>query len=158
MQSIFSPLSVTSSLMNNHIILFAFISGYKYTIYSNCFIILLNPVKVSFSPSCCCCSVTQLCPTLCDPMGCSTPGFPVLHDLLKLAQSHAHRLSDVIQPSHPLLSPSPPACNLSQHQGLFQWVSSSHQAAKVLELQLQHQSFQWILYHHKSYLKARTVS
>ena len=105
MQSIFSPLSVTSSLMNNHIILFAFISGYKYTICSNCFIILLNPVEVSFSPSCCCCSVAQLCPTLCDPMGCSTPGFPVFPDLLKLAQSHAHRLSDAIQPSRPLLFP-----------------------------------------------------
>ena len=78
-------------------------------------------------------------------MDCSMPGFPVLHQLLELAQTHVHRVGDAIQPSHPLSSPSPPALNLSQHQGLFQGVSSSHQVAKVLELQLQHQSFQWIL-------------
>ena len=77
-------------------------------------------------------------------MDCSTPGFPVHHQLLKLAQTHVHRFCDAIQPSHPLSSPSPPALNLFQHQGLFQWVSSSHQVAKVLEVQLQHQSFQWI--------------
>ena len=63
-------------------------------------------------------SVTQLCPTLCDPMDCSTPGLPVHHHLLEFAQTHAHRVSDAIQPSHPLSSPSPPAFNLSQHQGL----------------------------------------
>ena len=74
----------------------------------------------------------------------STPGFPVHHQLPELAQTHVHWVSDAIQPSHPLLSPSPPAFNLSHHQGLFQWVSSLHQVAKVLELQLQHQSFQWI--------------
>ena len=78
-------------------------------------------------------------------MDCSTPGFPVHHQLPELIQTHIHRISDAIQPSHPLSSPSPPAFNLSQHQGLFQWVSSSHQVAKVLEFQLQHQSFQWIL-------------
>ena len=78
------------------------------------------------------------------PMDCSTPGFPVHHQLLKLAQTHVHWVSEAIQPSHPLLSPPPPAFNLSQHQGQFQWVSSSHQVAKILELQLQHQSFQWI--------------
>ena len=78
---------------------------------------------------------------LCDPMDCSTPGFPVHHQLLKLAQTHVHRVSDAIQPSHPLSFPSPPALNLPRHQGLFQWVSSSHQVAKVSELQLQ--SFQW---------------
>ena len=78
-------------------------------------------------------------------MNCSMPGFPVHHQLLELAQTHVHRVSDAIQPSHSLLSPSPPAFNLSQHQGLFQWVSSLHQVAKVLEFQLQHQSFQWIL-------------
>ena len=89
-------------------------------------------------------SVAQSCPTLCDPMDCSTPGFPVHHQLPELAQTHVHWVSDAIQPSHPLSSLSPPAFNLSQHQGLFQWVSSSHQVAKVLELQLQHQSFQWI--------------
>ena len=88
--------------------------------------------------------VAQLCPTLCNPMDCSTPGFPVLHQLLGLAQTHVHQVSDAIQPSHPLLSPSSPAFSLSQHQGLFQGVSSSHQVAKVLEFQLQHQSFQWI--------------
>ena len=77
-------------------------------------------------------------------MDCSTPGFPVYHQLLELAQTHVHWVSDAIQPSHPLSSPSPPAFNLSQHQGLFQWVSSLDQMAKVLELQLQHQSFQWI--------------
>ena len=89
-------------------------------------------------------SVTQSCPTLCDPMDCSMPGFPVHYQLLKLAQAHVHRVSDATQPSHPLSSPSPPAFNLSQHQDLFQWVSSSHQVARVLELQLKHQSFQWI--------------
>ena len=85
--------------------------------------------------------VTQLCQTLCNPMNCSMPGFPVLHYLLEFAQSPVHWVGDAIQPSHPLLLSSP-AFNLSQHQGLFQWVSSSHQVANVLELQ--HQSFQWI--------------
>ena len=77
------------------------------------------------------------------PMGYSTPGFPVLHYLLEFAQTHVHWVSDATQPAHPLSPPSP-AFNLSQHQGLFQWVSSLHQVAKLLELQLQHQSFQWI--------------
>ena len=86
-------------------------------------------------------SVAQLYLTPCNPMDCSTPGFPVLHQLLELAQTHVHRVSDASQPSR-LLSPSPPAFNLSQHQGLFQKVSSSHQVAEVLEFQLQHQSFQ----------------
>ena len=81
--------------------------------------------------------VTQLCLTLCDPMDCSTPGFPVHHQLLELAQTHIHRVRDAIQPSYPLSSPSPSTFNLSQHQGLFQGVSSSHKVAKVLELQLQ---------------------
>ena len=89
-------------------------------------------------------SVTQLCPTLSDTMDCSMPGLPVHHQLLELTHIHIHWVSDAMQPSHPLLSPSPPAFNLSQHQGLFQWVGSSHQVAKVLEFQLQHQSFQWI--------------
>ena len=84
----------------------------------------------------CCPSVVQSYPTLCDPMDCSTPGFPVLCCLLEFAQTHVHRADDAIQPSHPLLSPSPPAFNLSQHQGLFQWVGSLHQVAKVLEFQL----------------------
>ena len=77
-------------------------------------------------------------------MDCSMPGFPVLYHLMKLAQIHVHWLGDAIQPSHPLSSPSPPTFNLSQDQGLFKWVSSSHQVAKVLEFQLKHQSFQWI--------------
>ena len=88
-------------------------------------------------------SVTQSCPTLCDPMDCSPPGFPVLHHLLELTQTQVHRVGDAIQPSHPLSSP-PPAFNLFQHQGLFQWVSSLHHVTKVLALQPQHQSFQWI--------------
>ena len=87
-------------------------------------------------------SVVQSCPTLCDPMNCSTPGFPVHHQLLELAQTHVHRVGDAIHPSHPLLPISPPALNLSQHQSLFQGVRSLHQVAKVLQLQLQHQSFQ----------------
>ena len=70
-------------------------------------------------------SVAQSCLTLCQPMDCSMPGFPVHHQLPELAQTHLHRVGDAIQPSHPLMSPSPPAFNLSQHQGLFQWVNSS---------------------------------
>ena len=81
---------------------------------------------------------------LCNPMDRSTPGLPVHHQLPEPTQTHVHRVGDAIQPSHPLLSPSPPAFNLSKHQGLFQWVSSLHQVANVLEFQLQHQSFQWI--------------
>ena len=88
------------------------------------------------------CSVAQSCPTLCDPMNRSTPGLPVHHQPPESTQTHVHQDGDAIQPSHPLSSPSP-ALNLSQHQGLFQWVSSSHQVAKVLEFQLQHQSLQW---------------
>ena len=78
----------------------------------------------------------------CDSMDYSMPGFPVLHHLPELAQTHVHPVDDAIQSSHPLSSPSLPAFDLSQHEGLFQWVSYLHQAAKVLELQ--HQSFQWI--------------
>ena len=91
-----------------------------------------------------CHSVTTLCLTLCDPMNCSTPGFPVLHYLPEFAQTLVHWASDAIQPSHPLSPASPPALNLSQHRGLFQWVDSLHQVTKILELLLQHQSFQWI--------------
>ena len=89
-------------------------------------------------------SVTQVYLTPCEPMDCSTPGSLDHHQLLELAHTHVHRVGDAIQPSHPLSSHFPPAFNLSQHQGLLQGVSSSHQVAKVLELQLQHQSFQWI--------------
>ena len=95
------------------------------------------------------CSVTKSCPTLCDPMDCSMPGFSILHCLPELAQTRVHRVSDAIQPFHPLSSPSLPALHRSQHQGLFQWVSSLHQVAKVLERQPQHQSFQWIFMKHK---------
>ena len=78
-------------------------------------------------------------------MDSSIPGFPVLHRLPEFAQTHVHWVSDAIQATHPLSAPSPPASNLSQNQGLFQWFGSSHQVVKVLEFQLQHQSFQWIL-------------
>ena len=91
-----------------------------------------------------CCSLTRLCPTFCDPKDCSTPGSPVLHDLPEFVQTHVHWIGYSISPSHPLLPPSPFAFNLSRHQGLFQWIGSLYQVAKVLELQLQHQSFQWI--------------
>ena len=96
-------------------------------------------------PSClphhCCCSVAKSCLTLCDLMKHNTPGFPVLQYLPEYAQTHVHWVSDGIQPSHPLSPPSVPALNLFQHLGLFQWVCSSHQVAKVLDLQLQHWSF-----------------
>ena len=92
---------------------------------------------VQFSP------VTQSYLTLYDHIDCSTPGLTVHHQLLEPTQTHVHWVGDAIQLSHPLLSSSPPALNLSQHQGLFKWVSSSHLVAKVLEFQLQHQSFQW---------------
>ena len=105
--------------------------------YNEC--ILRLKVSVQFS------SVTQLCPTLCSPMDCSTPGLPVHHQLLESTQTHVHWVGDAIQSSHPLSPPSPPALNLSQHQGLFKWVSSLHQVAKVLKFQLQHYSFQWTL-------------
>ena len=87
-------------------------------------------------------SVPQSCPPLCDPMDCSTPGLPVHHQLPEFTQTHIHRVSDAIQPSHPLSSPSPPAPNLSQHQSLFQLVNSLHEVAEVLEFQLQHHSLQ----------------
>ena len=88
-------------------------------------------------------TVAQSCLTLCDPMNSSMPDLPVHHKLQEFTQTHAHRVGDAIQPSHPLSSLSPPAPNPSQHQGLFQWVNSLHDVAKVLGFQLQHQSFQW---------------
>ena len=84
-------------------------------------------VKICFS------SVTQSCPTLCDPMNHSTPGLPVHHQLPEFTQTHVHRVGDIIQPSHPLPSPFPPSLNPSHHQGLFQWVNSLHEVAIVLE-------------------------
>ena len=77
-----------------------------------------------------CSSVAQSCPTLCDPMNCSTPGLPVHHQLPEFTQTHVHRVSDAMQPSHPLSFPSPPAPNPSQHHSLFQWVGSLYQVAK----------------------------
>ena len=91
-----------------------------------------------------CCSVTQSCPTLRNPMDCSTPGFPVLHYLLEFAETHVHWVSVAYQSTHPRSPPSPLTLNLPQLEGLFQWVGSSNQVVKVLELQFQHQSFQWI--------------
>ena len=106
------------------------------------------PELLDKSPAASCGSSVQFscqsCLTLWDPMEWSKPGFPVHYQHPELAQTHVHWVGDAIQPSHPLSSPSPSAFNLSQHQGLFQWVSSSYQVAKVLEFQLQHQSFQWI--------------
>ena len=87
--------------------------------------------------------VAQSCLTLCNPMNRSTPGLPVYHQLPEFTQTHVHRVGDAIKPSHPLLSPSPPAPNPSQHQGLFQWVNSSLQVDIILEFQPQHESFQW---------------
>ena len=97
----------------------------------------LNQLLSQFS------SVAQSYPTLCDPMDRSTPGHPVHHQLSEFTHTQVRWVSDDIQPFHPLSSPSPAAFNLSQHQGLFKWVSSLHQVAKVLEFQFQHQSFQW---------------
>ena len=104
-----------------------------------CFIcfVLLCPVQFS--------SVAQSCPTLCDSMYRSMPGLPVHHQLPEFTQTHIHWVGDAIQPSHLLLSPFPSASNPSQHQGLFQWINTLHEVAKVLEFQLQLQSFQWTL-------------
>ena len=88
-------------------------------------------------------SVAQSCLTLCDPWTAARQASLSITNSRSFTQTHVHWVGDAIQPSHPLLSPSPPAFNLPQHQGLFQWVSSSHQVAKVLKFQLQHQFFQW---------------
>ena len=105
-----------------------------------------NSIKLVFKDPCKCppkkqisvqfSSVAQLCPTLCEPMNRSMPGLPVHHQLPEFTQTHVHGVSDAIQPSHPLSSPSPPAPNPSQHQSLFKWVNSSHEVDKVLEFQL----------------------
>ena len=115
--------------------MYLFLVGYFYLICINLHRYLKFTVQFS--------SVTQSCPTLCEPTDCSMPGLPVHHQLLEFTQTHVHWVDDAIQPTHLLPSPSPLVLNLSQHQGLFKWVSSSHQVAKVLEFQLQHQSFQW---------------
>ena len=92
-------------------------------------------------PFCCCCSVAKSCLTLCDCLGCS---MPLSFIISQFAQTQVLWIGDAIQPSHSLLCPSPPALSFFQHQCLFQWVGSLHQEARVLELQLYHQSFQWI--------------
>ena len=103
--------------------------------FSSSFLLFISSVQIIL--------VAQSCLTLNDSMNLSTPSLPVHHQLQKSTQTHAHWVGDAMQPSHPLSSPSPPAPNPSQHQGLFQWVNSLHEVAKVLEFQLQHQSFQW---------------
>ena len=104
----------------------------------------LSKARYSKPASCSLLTYTQSCLTLCNPRDCSTSGFPVPHHLLEFAQSHVHWVDDATQPSHLLSPPSPPDLSCSQHQGLFQWLGSLHQVAKLLELQLQYQSFQWI--------------
>ena len=105
---------------------------WSWTLQIKIFLFWLPLCSVQFS------SVTQSCLTLCDPIDCSTPGLPVSHQLPDPDRTHVHWVGDAIQPSHPLSSPPPPAFNLSQHQDLLQWVSSSHQVVKVLQFQLQH--------------------
>ena len=102
-----------------------------------------TPFRTAAATGCCCCSVTQSCPTLWDPMDCGMPGLPLPHHLPEFAQVHVHCIGDTVQPSH-LLIPSSSALDLSQHQRLFQWVVYSHQMTKILELQLQHQPSQRI--------------
>ena len=119
-------------------------NGLKLFFTSGCLIASISFAKLAvFYLLYCLCtrSVAQSCLTICDPMNCSTPGFPVLHHLPEFDQTLVYWVSDAIQPSHPLPSPSPPAFNLSQHWDLFQWVGSSNQVAQILELQLQHQFF-----------------
>ena len=116
-----------SDIKNNEIMLFA-------AKWMDLEIIILSEVQFSW--------VAQSCPTLCDPMKRRMPGLPVHHQLPEFTQTHVHRVSDAIQPCHPLSSLFPPAPNPSQHQSLFQWVNSSHEVAKLLEFQLQHHSVQ----------------
>ena len=122
--------------ISSHFLCFLFILLNFHIFHEEKIVILMYSVQFS--------SVAQSCPTLCDPMNRSTPGLPVHHQLLESTQTRDHWVGDAIQLSHPLSSPSPPALNLSQHQGHFKWVSSLHEVAKVLEFQLQHQSFQWM--------------
>ena len=121
LQNIYKDLSLLHKELLMHLVWF----GKSEFIHSVLRIHLLDNMRYS--------SAAQSCPTLWHPMDCSTPGLPVYHQLLEFTQTHVHWVGDAIQPSHPLSSPSPPAFNPSQHQGLFQWVSSLHQVAKVLE-------------------------
>ena len=118
--------------------------NYKYFISFYGLSVFLSQLLFSHSVMSNSLSVTQSCPTLCDPMDCSMPVFPVLHYLLEFAQTHVHWVDDAIQPSYPLSPLSSPALNLFQHKGVFQWVGSLQQVAKVLELQPKYQSFQYI--------------
>ena len=139
----FSYLVSISALLQKVVFLLSVCCAYLKSMDKLCYTLYFhNSLDFNTMVPHCYCSVTKLSTTLCNPMDCSTPGFPILHHLPELAQTHVHRDSDAIQPSHPLSSPSPPAFNFSQHQALFQSVSSLHQMARVLELQLQHQSFQ----------------
>ena len=128
--------------MQTSLIKYLAMHAHHFTVSTSClplnFPQLYSETLVQFS------SAAHSCTTLCDPMNHSMPDLPVHHQLPEFTQTHVHWVGDVIQPSHPLSSPLPPAFNLSQHQSLFRWVSSSHQVAKVLEFQLQHLSFQWI--------------
>ena len=140
----FTSYQIDKNLVNSvifHKLLSIFIYSWFWPV-SFLVLIFWLKIKVQFS-SVQFTSVAQLCPTLVDPMNRSTPGLPIHHQLPEFIQTHAHRVGDAIQPSHTLSSPSPPAPNPSQHQGFFQWFNSSHEVAKVLEFQLQHQSFQW---------------
>ena len=132
-----------SSLSNSDSIWFSFHTSFLpilwgLVLYSeaSCFTVWYLIFIIVFISSVQFSSVTQSCPTVCDPMNCSTPGLPVHHQLPEFTQTHIHQVSDASQPSQPLSSPSPPAPNPSQHQSLFQWVNSSHEVAKELESQL----------------------
>ena len=131
-----------SGLVPTYTVVFFFVSLDWHALLLLLYFVCLFVCFFSYLMVLCGCLVVKLCPTHWDPTNCSIPGFPALHCLLEFAQTHVHWLSDAIQPSHPLSPPSPPVFNLSQPQSLFQWVSFSHQVAKVLELQ--HQSFWWI--------------
>ena len=131
----FSPLQYCCKQGYLCSICLTFFFNVSYTNYHNymCFLIVNKLVFLSRFFVCMFSSVAQLCPTLHNPMNRSTPGLPVHHQLPEFTQTHIHWVSDAIQPFHPLSFPSPPALNLSQHQGVFQWVSSLHQVAKVLD-------------------------
>ena len=145
------PLSIVAApvfILINNARGFSFLHPLQHLLCVDVFIVVLSIISFTSWSSVCLLSVSsvaQSCPTLCDPMDCSMPSLPVHHQLPEFTQTHVHPVSDAMQLFYPLLSPSLPAFNLSQHQGLFKWVSSSHQVAKVsLVFQLQHQSFQWI--------------
>ena len=128
------------ALRNLLVCYFVYSSFFKVVLLATQFKFIMNSLLINSISSYAvwlCGSVAKSGPTLCNPMDCSMPGFPVLHYLLEFAQTHVHWVSDAIQPFHPLSPHSPPALNLSRCQGLFQWVSFLHQVARVLELQLQ---------------------